>query len=69
MGLLLSLGPKRSSKGGESDGDTRSEAQLSASAAILKAIKADDKSALNDALSAHYDAYEMVGPSESDDKG
>lgn len=67
MGLLLSLGPKRSSKGGGSDGDTRNEAKRSGAAALIKAVKAGDESATAEAFSALYDACGMAGPSEPDD--
>lgn len=66
VGLLVGLAPKGASESSGADGDSRSEARIAASQAILKAFKANDAKALDSALSAHYDACEMAGPDEKE---
>lgn len=61
IGLLLGLGKPKSS-----DEDSEESASLAAARALVKAIKSGDAEAVNDALTAHYDACSMGSESDED---
>jgi hypothetical protein len=61
MGLLLLGKPKQEKPlmGGGSEGEVDDSGALDAAKSILSAIKADDATALSEALSLHYRLCEM----------